>query len=134
MQVKDQLSSLQPYKPGKSPEQMKEVYGDHSFVKLASNENPFGCSPRVLDELQNRGWIMLYILTEVLQRSVKQLQISYMCKWNKYFAVVVLDEVIQMISRAVLKAGDNIVTAGATFAVSSSCNYRRLRSEGSCVK
>ena len=24
MQVKDQLSSLQPYKPGKSPEQMKE--------------------------------------------------------------------------------------------------------------
>ncbi len=23
MQVKDQLSSLQPYKPGKSPEQMK---------------------------------------------------------------------------------------------------------------
>ena len=26
-----------------------------------------------------------------------------------------LDEVIQMISRAVLKAGDNIVTAGATF-------------------
>ena len=47
MQVKDQLSSLQPYKPGKSPEQMKEVYGDHSFVKLASNENPFGCSSRV---------------------------------------------------------------------------------------
>lgn len=89
MQVKEQLSSLQPYKPGKSPEQMKEVYGDHSFVKLASNENPFGCSPRVLDELQNRGWIILYILTEVLQRSVKQLQISYMCKWNKYFAAVV---------------------------------------------
>lgn len=25
MQVKEQLSSLQPYKPGKSPEQMKEV-------------------------------------------------------------------------------------------------------------
>ena len=56
MQVKDQLSSLQPYKPGKSPEQMKEVYGDHSFVKLASNENPFGCSPRVLGELQ-KSWL-----------------------------------------------------------------------------
>ena len=68
MQVKDQLSTLQPYKPGKSPEQMKEVYGDHSFVKLASNENPFGCSPRVLDELQKSWLIMLYTLTEVLQR------------------------------------------------------------------
>ena len=78
MQVKDQLSSLQPYKPGKSPEQMKEVYGDHSFVKLASNENPFGCSSRVLDELQ-KSWLehALYP-TEVLQRSVKQSQISYM--------------------------------------------------------
>lgn len=89
MQVKDQLSSLQPYKPGKSPEQMKEVYGDHSFVKLASNENPFGCSPRVLEELQ-KSWLehALY-LTEVLQRSVKQLQRNYKSKWNKYFAVVV---------------------------------------------
>ena len=29
--------------------------------------------------------------------------------------VVVLDEIIQIISRAVLRAGDNIVTAGATF-------------------
>ena len=115
MQVKDRLSSLQPYKPGKSPEQMKEVYGDRSFVKLASNENPFGCSPRVLDELQNRGWNMLYILTEVLQRSVKQSQNKLHVKMEQVLCGSGLDEIIQIISRAVLRAGDNIVTAGATF-------------------
>lgn len=64
MKMKEQLSSLQPYKPGKSAEQMKEVYGDHSFVKLASNENPFGCSPRVKEELQKYGMTMLYIPME----------------------------------------------------------------------
>ena len=115
MQVKDQLSSLQPYKPGKSPEQMKEVYGDHSFVKLASNENPFGCSPRVLDELQ-KSWLdhALYPdggATTLRQTIANKLHVQM----EQVLCGSGLDEVIQIISRAVLKAGDNIVTAGATF-------------------
>ncbi|RAT04438.1 histidinol-phosphate transaminase [Bacillus cereus] len=115
MQVKDQLSSLQPYKPGKSPEQMKEVYGDHAFVKLASNENPFGCSPRVLDELQ-KSWLdhALYPdggATTLRQTIANKLQVQM----EQVLCGSGLDEVIQIISRAVLKAGDNIVTAGATF-------------------
>ncbi|KFM99437.1 histidinol-phosphate transaminase [Bacillus clarus] len=115
MRVKDQLSSLQPYKPGKSPEQMKEVYGDHSFVKLASNENPFGCSPRIMEELQ-KSWQehALYPdggAAELRQMIAEKLQVQM----EQVICGSGLDEVIQMISRTVLRAGDNIVTAGATF-------------------
>ncbi|WP_410982911.1 histidinol-phosphate transaminase [Bacillus cereus] len=115
MKVKEQLSSLQPYKPGKSPEQMKEVYGDHSFVKLASNENPFGCSPRVMEKLQ-KAWHehALYPdggAVELRETIAEKLQVQkeqIMCGSG-------LDEVIQIISRAVLCAGENIVTVGETF-------------------
>ncbi|MED0963599.1 histidinol-phosphate transaminase [Bacillus paramycoides] len=115
MRVKDQLSSLQPYKPGKSPEQMKEVYGNHSFVKLASNENPFGCSPRVLGELQ-KSWQehALYPdggAAKLRQTIAEKLQVQM----EQVLCGSGLDEVIQIISRAVLCKGDNIVTAGETF-------------------
>ncbi|MEH7460126.1 histidinol-phosphate transaminase [Bacillus sp. JJ1127] len=115
MKVKEQLSSLQPYKPGKSPEQMKEVYGDHSFVKLASNENSFGCSPRVMEELQ-KTWHehALYPdggALELRQTIAAKLQVQK----EEIICGSGLDEVIQIISRTVLRAGDNIVTAGETF-------------------
>ncbi|PEE40972.1 histidinol-phosphate transaminase [Bacillus pseudomycoides] len=115
MKVKEQLSSLQPYKPGKSAQQMKEIYGDHSFVKLASNENPFGCSPRVIEELQ-KAWHehALYPdggAVELRQTIAEKLQVQK----EQIICGSGLDEVIQIISRAVLCKGDNVVTAGGTF-------------------
>lgn len=115
MKGKEQLSSLRPYKPGKSPQQMKEVYGNHSFVKLASNENPFGCSPRVMEELQ-KTWHehALYPdggAVELRQTIAEKLQVQK----EQIICGSGLDEVIQMISRALLCKGDNIVTAGETF-------------------
>ncbi|PGS05848.1 MULTISPECIES: histidinol-phosphate transaminase [Bacillus] len=115
MKVKEQLSSLQPYKPGKSAQQMKEIYGDHSFVKLASNENPFGCSPRVIEELQ-KAWHehALYPdggAVELRQTIAEKLQVQK----EQIICGSGLDEVIQIISRAILCKGDNVVTAGETF-------------------
>ncbi len=40
------IESLIPYKPGKSPEQIREQYGLSKIIKLASNENPIGSSPK----------------------------------------------------------------------------------------
>ncbi|WP_242143205.1 MULTISPECIES: histidinol-phosphate transaminase [unclassified Bacillus cereus group] len=115
MRVKEQLSSLKPYKPGKSPEQMKEIYENHSFVKLASNENLFGCSPRVMEELQ-KEWRehALYPDGEALElRKIVANKLGV--QKEQILCGSGLDEVIQIISRAMLCAGDNIVTAGATF-------------------
>jgi histidinol-phosphate aminotransferase len=42
------LSQLQPYTPGQSAESVRKEYGLTDVVKLASNENPFGPSPKAL--------------------------------------------------------------------------------------
>ena len=43
-----------PYIPGRSPEQMSRLLGIDRFVALASNENPLGCAPAVLEAISRR--------------------------------------------------------------------------------
>ncbi len=47
------IQSLVPYKPGKSIEELAREKGisDHDIIKMASNENPLGCSPLALSAL-----------------------------------------------------------------------------------
>jgi histidinol-phosphate aminotransferase len=42
--VPPHISSLHPYEPGLNPEEIRERFGLASAIKLASNENPLGCS------------------------------------------------------------------------------------------
>ena len=44
---------LQPYQPGKPIDELQREYGVSDIVKLASNENPLGPSPRVREVLAN---------------------------------------------------------------------------------
>ena len=45
------VKSLSPYQPGKPIEELQREYGVTDVIKLASNENPLGSSPRVRDIL-----------------------------------------------------------------------------------
>jgi len=45
------IESLQPYVPGKPIGEVRREYGLDTIVKLASNENPFGPSPKALEAL-----------------------------------------------------------------------------------
>ncbi|GAE43483.1 biosynthetic aromatic amino acid aminotransferase beta [Mesobacillus boroniphilus JCM 21738] len=51
MRWKEQLLKLKPYQPGKSISEVKRQYGLSEIVKLASNENPFGSSEKVKNEI-----------------------------------------------------------------------------------
>ncbi|MDR1857676.1 MAG: histidinol-phosphate transaminase [Desulfovibrio sp.] len=46
-----QIRELDPYVPGLSVQEIRERYGLSQVVKLASNENPLGASPRVLEAI-----------------------------------------------------------------------------------
>jgi histidinol-phosphate aminotransferase len=46
------VQGLQPYQPGKPISELKREYGISNVIKLASNENPLGPSPKVLAALQ----------------------------------------------------------------------------------
>ena len=45
------VSGLEPYRPGKSIEELQREFGLDEVVKLASNENPLGPSQNVLDAI-----------------------------------------------------------------------------------
>lgn len=117
MLPKPQIVNLPVYQPGKPIEEVKRELGLDEVIKLASNENPFGCSPRVRaaieDELAN---ISLYPdgsaaeLTEVLagHLGVGNDQLIFGCG---------SDEIIALIARAFFLPGDETVMADQTFSV-----------------
>ena len=45
------IASLRPYEPGRSSEEVRAEFGLARVVKLASNENPLGPSPRAVEAL-----------------------------------------------------------------------------------
>ncbi len=47
-----QIKALTPYLPGKPVEELERELGIAGADKLASNENPLGCSPRAIDALR----------------------------------------------------------------------------------
>jgi histidinol-phosphate aminotransferase len=47
------IRSLVPYKPGKSIEELTREKGITNIIKLASNENPLGCSPKALAAIRS---------------------------------------------------------------------------------
>lgn len=47
--VPQHLASLAPYTPGASPEEIRRQFGLENVLKLASNENPYGPSPRGIE-------------------------------------------------------------------------------------
>ena len=52
MKVKKQLLGMEPYQPGKPIEEVKKELGLSEVHKLASNENPFGASPKVFEAVK----------------------------------------------------------------------------------
>ncbi|SUM65277.1 histidinol-phosphate aminotransferase [Staphylococcus saprophyticus] len=114
--MKKQIDQLSAYEPGLSPRALKENYGiKGELLKLASNENLYGPSPKVkeaiqahLDELQYYPETGSPLIKEAIS---KHLNIDP----ARILFGAGLDEVILMISRAVLTPGDKIVTSEMTF-------------------
>ncbi|EMA6341961.1 histidinol-phosphate transaminase [Bacillus cytotoxicus] len=115
MKVKEQLLSLNAYVPGKNIEEVKREYGLSKIVKLASNENPFGCSKRVKEALTSlTEQYALYpdgAAFELRQKVANHLKVQP----EQLLFGSGLDEVIQMISRALLHKDTNVVMASPTF-------------------
>ena len=115
MKLKQQLTSLKPYQPGKPVDEVKRQYGLKTIVKLASNENPYGASPLVkesiLDKLEKSasypdGYAQDLRTAVANHLNVEEKQLMF---GNGS------DEIIQIICRALLSPGKNTVMATPTF-------------------
>lgn len=115
MYIKDQVKKLTPYKPGKTVDEVKKELGLSEIIKLASNENPFGCSAKVGEELTANA--MNYAIYpdgggSVLRNALTEF---YQLPGDQFILGNGSDEIIQIISRAMLDASKNTVMATPTF-------------------
>lgn len=117
MKPKANIVNLPVYEPGKPVEEVKRELGLSEVIKLASNENPYGCSPKAKEAIvAELGSLSVYPdgsaadLTAALAShlGVDKKEIIFGCG---------SDEVIALITRAFLLPGDETVMADQTFSV-----------------
>ncbi|MFC7394472.1 histidinol-phosphate transaminase [Scopulibacillus cellulosilyticus] len=115
MLVKNQLLSLKAYEPGKSVEEIKKDYGLAKITKLNSNENPYGSSPKAAEALANLS-SQFAIYPDGGAMNLRAKVASHLdVDEDQIIFGAGLDEVIQIISRALLTPDSNTVMASPTF-------------------
>lgn len=115
MRWKQQLLQLTPYQPGKSIESVKRQFNLEKIVKLASNENPFGCSNNAQSALLgNVSSLAIYpdgYATILREKLASFLQVD----GDELIFGNGSDNLIQMISRALLHPEASTVMSRNTF-------------------
>lgn len=115
MRWKEQLLTLTPYQPGKSIESVKKEFNLNHIVKLASNENPFGCSEKVKTVLKDyQNSFATYpdgYATNLRETIAAFLQVNE----EELIFGNGSDNLIQIISRSLLGPDSNTVMAVPTF-------------------
>lgn len=115
MKVSPEIVSLIPYKPGKPISETQREYGLSKVIKLASNENPLGPSPKALAAIKN----MLSQLHRYPDPGAYDLLQSLSKKWNFPTQQLGLgngsDELIDLLVRIFCEPGEGILTAEAAF-------------------
>ena len=116
-QVPEYIRSLIPYEPGKPIEEVEREYGISGSVKLASNENPLGPSPKALAAIREKmAELNLYPDGDCfyLKRGLaKKLSVA---PENLIFGNG-SNEIIELAVRTFMRAGDEAVMARQAFVV-----------------
>jgi histidinol-phosphate aminotransferase len=115
--VADWIRTLIPYPPGKPIEEVEREYGIRDSIKIASNENPLGPSPKALEaigaalgRLHRYPEGNCYYLRQNLatRLGVRESQLIFGNGSN---------EIIELIIRTFLRAGDEAVMSDQAFVV-----------------
>ena len=115
----DSILALAPYQTGKPIEELTREYGVSDVVKLASNENPMGCSPRVtlavteqLGQLarypDGNGYYLKQALADFNDVDAAQITLGNGS-----------DDLLDILARSFVGAGDAIVYSQYAFVVYS---------------
>jgi histidinol-phosphate aminotransferase len=115
MQPKPNIVHLPVYQPGKPVDDVKRELGLTEVIKLASNENPFGSSPKVKEaialEVEN---ISIYPDGAAVELTAA-LSSYHGVNSDQIIFGAGSDEIILMIARAFLVPGDETIMADQTF-------------------
>jgi histidinol-phosphate aminotransferase len=115
VQPKKNIVHLPVYKPGKPMEEVKRELGLTEVIKLASNENPFGCSPRAKEAIiAHLDQASIYPDGGAVELTAAIAE-YFNVQTNQVIFGAGSDEIIMMIARAFMEPGDETIMATTTF-------------------
>ena len=115
MHWKKALKEMTPYKPGRSIREVMDLYDLEEVVKLASNENPYGPAPSAKECFKNEKFEFEIYPDGNASGLRKKLSEKIGISQESLLFGSGSDEIIAMISRALLQPGLNTVVATPTF-------------------
>jgi histidinol-phosphate aminotransferase len=115
LQVHPTILSLKPYSPGKPLAELERELGIREAIKLASNENPWGPSPKALQVIEG-ATASLHRYPDGGAHNLRQ---ALAHKWQMSNDQVLVgngsDEIISLLIKTFLAPGEEAVMADLTF-------------------
>lgn len=117
LHVHPDIAALSPYVPGKPIEELQRELGLTRVIKLASNENPLGPSPKAMVVI-NEGVPTLHRYPD---GGAFRLREALADRWKVTADQIILgngsDEILGFLARTFLSPGDEAVMADQTFVI-----------------
>ena len=111
------IDGLSPYEPGKPIEDLERELGIKNAVKLASNENPLGPSPKIIDSIE----MILNETHRYPDGNATRLKATIADKFNVLEDQVTIgngsNDIIEFVARSFLGPGDSAIYSEHAFAV-----------------
>ncbi len=109
------IGSLKPYIPGKSEEEIEEIYGVSPVIKLASNENPRAPSEGVVAAIAGEAARINRYPDGKCRRLARRLAAELNCREDELIFGNGAEELIQMVCQAFVNEGDVCLLVAHTF-------------------
>lgn len=113
--VSRDLSHIPIYTPGKSESRVKAEYQLESVIKLASNENPLGVSPKAMQAMERSVTSMFRYPDHSSDTLRDALSNHHRLPADRFIISAGLEEMINCISRAYLLPGETAVMPQMSF-------------------
>lgn len=115
IQARKALKLMKPYSPGKPIWEVQSELGLERVIKLASNENPLGPSPKAVEAIQ-AALKDLHRYPDAQTAGLKQaIAGHYSLRSEQVIVTNGGDELITLVSEAFLDPGNEIIVPGPTF-------------------
>jgi histidinol-phosphate aminotransferase len=114
---KKQIEQLKPYPLGMTLEDIQRKYQPKKLRKMSDNENVYGFSPKVTEELRNSLHSLSLYPDATTERLCEQL--SHQHKVPKEYLLIGngSEELIRLLTRAFISDGDEAIMADITFPI-----------------
>jgi histidinol-phosphate aminotransferase len=114
--VRPEVASMKAYTPGTTVSQARKKYGLDSFVKLSSNENPLGTSPKAAAALAAMDDLQVYVDDDHAELR-RRLAEPYGFGVEHVLVGHGSNDVVRTLFSAFITSGDEVVMADPTFSL-----------------